>query len=493
MRQVRLRLAAFANMMSAILRIGASLLFIIVAARRLGVDGFAALGIILSLYQAIPLLSHVWHWWAQRQAGELDGDQARIAAGTGLSLSLAVAPLAGLVYMIVAWATMKAAGLPVEAALLASPAVSLYTIARYLNGIIAVRRPELVGIIGLTHEAAKLLAAIVLIAGMGLGLKGAVLSLDIAALTMLLSALYIYRGLKVWGLAFDRRRVRYWFSKWRLPVLLLILNMSQSLVRPLYTWTTGLLRPVAYLNMGLSVATPMVRVGQSMVPGLYARALRGGGAQDLEESLRIYILFLAYVVALVVGASRPLASVFNPVYMDGHLVLVAGALYALAVGLTVNYRVYVLGATGMDDSGYGRMLRLVMVEIVVFVAGLVAGALASLEAGSSWEAAVAYLGIAAIARLTPLLLYHRLAAREGFKFPWRTVAEVSAGALASLAFLRLSGVERIVILEMLLDGPRLAAYLVASALVYLGVVLVVSPWARGLAERGIRLAGRAFS
>ncbi|MEB3861790.1 MAG: hypothetical protein GSR84_06180 [Desulfurococcales archaeon] len=488
---VRLRLAALANLASAIARIGFSLLFIITVARRLGVEGFAALGIILSLYQAIPLLSHIWHWWAQRTVGETTGPEAKKAAGTGLLLSIAAAPIAALIYSLVAWTTLQAAGLNPRVGLLAAPAVAMYVIARYMSsGIIGVTRPELLGPLLLVHEAAKLGAALVLVAWMGWGLRGAVASLDIASLALLASSTAVYSRLPVSGLGFSRDMAIGWLRRWRLPISILMVTASENLVRPVYTWVTGLIRPVAYLNMALSIAGPMTRMGHSMVPGLYASSLRGGGLWGLEETIRIYLAFLGLLLALIAGASRPIASFFNPVYIDGHLVLIAGAIYSFIAGLSFSYRVYIQGSTRLTGEGYRRLYRLVTWEIIVLLLGMVLGAAASTIAGSPWKAATLYMTVIALARLAAALRYHLILRRAGFRFPWRSLMEAILAGLGALAYLKASGAGGIIVVEPLEDGVLLGAHLAVSATVYGLLLLAVSPWARGLAARLVWVVAR---
>ncbi len=481
---VRLRLAALANTTSAATRTGLSLLFIVIVARRLGVEGFAALGIILSLYQAIPLLSHVWHWWAQRIVGESMGEEAVRAAGTGLLLSIAVAPLAAVIYSAVVWVTLGSAGLDPGVGLLAAPAVAMFVVSRYMaSGIIAVTRPELLGFMFLVHEIAKLGAALVLVIGMGWGLRGAVISLDVAGLALLVSASMVYFRLPVAGLSFSRDMAVSWFRRWRLPISILILTLSESLIRPVYTWVTGLIRPVAYLNIALSIAAPMTRMGQAMMPGLYANSLRGGGLWGLEETIRIYLAFLGLLVALVAGASKPIASFFNPVYVDGHLILLAGAVYSFIAGLAFSYRVYVQGSTKLTGEGYEKLYRIISWEIIVIFLGMVLGALLSTAAKSPWLAALAYMTIVALARLAAVARYHLILRSSGFRFPWRSLLEALVAGMGALAYLEASGVQGMIVAELLVDGVNLGLHLVVSTIVYGLVLLAVSPWARGLATR----------
>ncbi len=490
MSEIRLRLATIVNLVTVFARMAISIAFIVLVARRLSIDEFAVFGVLLSIYLMLPIIAVTWQWWAQRYVGQYRGlREAAKALSTGLVLTLLAVPFIMLLYLALSLPTIRYAGLPLRPAIIASIATGILIVAQYFNMILAVLKPEIVGVSSLIHEVVKLASVTVLIILESVTLEEAIVSLVLASLSMAVFAGFmVSRAAPGLSLYVDWGMARTWLSSWRLPIKIQLTGILLQLIRPTYTWITGYTRPVAYLNISLSVASPLTRIGQSVVPALYARSLRESRAGDLQESIRLFMLFTFFMASVAVVASKSVASIYSPQYVEGHYMVLAGVLFSIVQGLTVQYRVFVLGSLDLGErGGWASANRLITLELVLLATGIIVGAIVSME-GEAWVSALTYLSVIIVFRLMPLPFYARMVHSWGFRFPWRNLAEVSlAGSLSSI-YLKAVGVDDMVVERLTRDLPALILHIGIALVIYLVVLYLVSPWFRGLVGRGVSIA-----
>ncbi|MEB3774333.1 MAG: hypothetical protein GSR86_05345 [Desulfurococcales archaeon] len=492
---VRLRYATLANFIAVTIRILVSIGFIVIVARRLPPEDFAVLGIILSLYNGLPQPSGIWNWWTQRYVGlglaGRDGDPG-VAQGTGLIISIVYSITAFILYIIIIYVTLGLAGLDVYPALLASPAIIFVILARHFMSVVSVARPELVGVANLLHEAGKLGASLVLVLYMGLGVAGASESLIVASMLMLLFLAYHTWRLGLLTIRRDLRLAWSWIRGAFIPGLIALTDFTRNLIRPAYTWVTRLGTPIAYINIALSVASAVNNATQSMIPALYAKVLRGGDRRDLEESLRLYMLIFMYMMGVAAALSRPITSMFNPLYLDGSFMVVLGALFSLSLGFLVQFRGFLLAYLRVEEPGSDRVkvTRLLLMELVFIGAGIIAGGLLSRDASSPAEAAIIYMMVIVATQLAGSLVYV-IQIPGGFRFPWRVFMETLVSFMVVVVYLDVSGARGVLVYDFFGDAPLLAFHVAVSGIIYSGVMYLVSPWFRGLARSGFRyISGR---
>jgi len=322
---------------SLIIRILAGLGFMVIAARRLDTLEFAALGIIIAITFMLSHATNMWAFWVQRAAARRDEhDGPRAAAPvvvTGLAVTLAYAPIGLLAYLAASIVESALLGVDPWLLALAAPYTGLSIIHYYLRMVNNTLIPRLVALEAAVYDVTRLAGAYLLLVARPMGLRGAILALTAGVgaaliLVILWHALHGYlSGRPDWGLA------RAWLSRWRPPLLYTLTGLLRAAARPFLSWTTRSSLAVAYLNVGLSGQTVLVRATGTVTSVAYALSLRRPGSREVGIPVTLYFLIVGGMMSLYIGLARPVATLYNPVYEDAAPVVAGMAVFAFLFGL----------------------------------------------------------------------------------------------------------------------------------------------------------------
>ncbi len=428
-----------------------ALLYIIVLARLLSVEDFAAWGIIVALGNALALISRPIGFWAPRLKEH--GRSAGTAWTTGL--------LGSMVLALVTWLAIAVASESLGSMLNISPGyiedggpvIALSVVYGFTQLFLQSWRPEKEPLGMLIFETSRIATAIIPAAASMLAFETAILS-HAAGMAMYV----LYTG-SITGVGRpDLRLLSEWLAHWRAPVVEGLANFLVNLARPAVSAVAGP-APVAYLNVGLSLSRVLFQVLMGVSWNVYSRLLGEPGSVKVERAAAGLLILAGLTVSAVAGFADLLALLFGPEYRAAGPVIVV-----LTARAAVN-SVGVLYARVLQAQADIRLInRVALVLLAAQSASLILGGAAALLGEDPLEAAVyASLGMAA-----PSIFYTgsmvALAVSQGFnKPPTREVQAVAAG-LASSA----------------------VAYVVWEPLApvfYIITVLALSPFARAMIAR----------
>lgn len=491
-----LRLPTLLNYASLLVRLLLNIGSSIIIARALPVGQYGLWGVALSIINSLAIFLAPLTWWAPRQAA-----WGRGAAGlTGLVVALLYGLLSTGVFALAAskfggWGSW----------ILAGAAATLATITSlYLLNLCSASEPASPAVWNVVFEASKLASLYATLVVLRWGITGALASLAIAhaAGAAYLAWVALSRGLIAARLDFGLARRMMRASHAQLPGILA--GFLSSLYRAYLKAVGTPFEAIARLNVGLSAEAPLARLASSTSPALYARMLRRVTAWDVEESIRLYMLFSGFIASTMIALARPIAAIYNPHYLDAAPVVALVAVHALLLGF---YRIYSTAIAGYERFDYApeEMPGLIEVlkrpwsrpgiagslgRLVSYAAYPVIAALAPAATGSPRGAALAAAAAFLLGTLAFTLYTGRLAHRlTGARFPWRILGEALAASLAAVGVYAATGAAWAVTPRFWSEAWILIVALLEGAAVYGGVFLVISPWARGLVAAALRRLG----
>ncbi|MCE4620071.1 MAG: hypothetical protein F7C33_03505 [Desulfurococcales archaeon] len=468
--------------------------YAVVVARRLSVDDFALLGLVIAFSMVFMWPIHTWLYWAQRAAARELASGEKRAGVTGLAVTVAYTLVIIPVYTAVAWAEARVLGYGLGGLLMGLAYIAIIPLNNYLSGIAGVVYPESIAAARLLADTTRLVLAILLVTLMGLGYEGAIVSLALSAivaggtLTLLLYKRGTLKGRVDWSLA------RAWLRAYYTPGLKALIGIVRFLTRPFISWTTGNPEAVAYLHAGLAGESPLVQASTYTAGPLYSRMLRNPKPEDVTTSLGLYLVFTGFLVTAFIGLSKPIATTYNPVYAPAWVSVSGVAIYAFLYGIA-NILSYAL--TALDESdrkappvGRGTLMARVLETSLLFL--LLAYAISApatyLLRRMPANAVIAFLGILAGASLAQVIVFSKwLHERLPFRAPTRELAGFLAGGLAAIAYYHLTGASDMIVYKFTRDVWPLLLHLAVSGVLFYAVMITVSPLARGLIRRLFRM------
>jgi len=488
----------FVLYLSFIIRLIAGLGFMVIAGRRLGPIEFAALGIIIAVVAMLGQATYLWAFWAQRAAAREDEHGGpRMAAPivvTGLALTLAYVPLGALIYLLVSIVESALLGLDAWLLAYAAPYAALEIIHNYFRAVNNTLAPRILAIELAVYDSARLVSAYTLLVVAPMGLRGAILALTLGTvLAVGFIVLWYARngylsGRPQWALA------REWLSAWRAPLLYTLTGLLRSLARPFLSWTTRSGLAVAYLNVGVSGQTVLLRATNTVTSVAYALSLRRPGTREVGIPLTLYFLIVGSITSLYIGLARPVATLYNPAYEEAAPVVAGMAVFAFLYGLAFLLRQILIGHYRGDIEKAregGLMWQALKADVATMAAAyLVAAPATYLLRGDPLAAALALILALIAGRLVVIAVYLRaMREKTALMAPWRDIVATVLGVLAVLAYSVASGAWWLSVVEFWVDAPLLLPHLAAGGLVYLAVFLAISREARSLVGRIIERIG----
>lgn len=495
---IRLRYSTILNYLSMVYRMGLAVGFAVIVARRLNIGEYGLWGVILSA--TLMLSTPVWLWsmWAPRflARGNID------AGLTGLVLTFLYWFPGGLAYLAVAFAEKLLVGWGFRYMLLGMPFMFLQALDSYLVSLAGVVKPETRGYRNFIYETFRIIMVYLFLAIIGLRLDGVVYSVEISLLiasTYMLLVLYkagVFKGKYSAKLALD------WLRAWFLPSLNLVESLLRSGIRAAVSWVTGSEEPVAYLNVGLSAEAPLVQASWAGTSALYARTLRSGRGRDLEETIKLSLLFTGYMLPVFTVLSKTVASIYNPVYTAAWPVLVIVSFYAVFNGLTSIYATVLLGIEKADLNGIPNRRRLAssylfkvpLTKILGFAGSYVTfiAILWRTKVNGVHTAETVVLSL--LLWILPVFIYfaRKVGGEISYSFPWRELTAVTLASLVSALYYLVSGANNIIVTHFWAQIPTVILHMTIGLTIYLGALYILSPWMRKLVRDTLSFARKMF-
>ena len=493
--KIRLRYSTMMNYSSMIYRMLVAIGFTIIIARRLNIAEYGLWGIILSasLMLSAPII--LWTTWAPRFTARGWNE----AGMTGLALTMLYWLPGGLIYLLVSFLEEEILGWGLHYMLMGISLMFLQTLDVFFLTMVAVLKPEIRAYRNFIYETLRIVLVYLLVVYAGMRLYGVILSV---ALALLMAILYV--GLRLYRLGvftkgFSLHLAGNWLRAWYLPTTQLLYSFLRSGLRAFVSWVTGSEVPVAYLNVGFSAEAPLLQASGAGTTALYARTLRSRRGEDIEETLRLFLFFIGYMLPVFLVLSKTIATLYNPVYIEAYVVISTVSIYAVINGLTLVYNAVLRGIDTVDLNGIPNHKELISSYLFkVPVTRLVSTIFAYIlfipllyYYHSNPLLAAESVVISLLVTTIPLLIYYarRTSAEVIYRFPTKETIAVSISALAVSIYYILVGAYRIIVTHFWKQFPILALHLTIGLVIYITVLYIISPWTRKLFRDAMAFAG----
>ncbi len=499
MDRIRLRYASIINYISLLYRILIAIGFLVIISRKLSIEEFGLWGIILSLTMITSSIVRLWGFWVQRYYSRGLKESANI----GLTLSVLYIIPATIVFIVLGYVEELILGWGFEYILYSTPLLMLTILNVYNSMVAGISKPELIGYSSFIYESLRIILAYILVVAMNLGLLGAILSLEIS---LAISIAYSYVMLYLNGVysfkrtIFSSKIVAEWFKAFYIPLLNMILAFLRTGVRAYTSWITASEIPVAYLNIGFSSHVPLMRMSDVIAPILYARVLRKPRGLDVEEMLKIYIVMSGFLLATFFSLSKVIALVYNPVYVDAHVIIPLVSVYALVYGLTSIYATVIRGVEHVDEKGIAShrkllssyLFKTLLIQVLAILFAYILSFV--LVRGFAWNNYLLEAVVIALSLSIPFIIilpYFYVTAMKVIphQIPVREVLSTLISALTISLYYKLSGASSITTHSFWVAITLLLPHIIIAAILYLALMFILSSWFRGLVKAGLKTIG----
>ena len=493
-REVRLRYSSIINYAAMAYRMLVSVGFVIIVARRLSIGEFGLWGVILSLTAMLAVPVSLWGWWAQR----MHARGLREASGTGLWVTLAYLVPGSAAYL--AFAVLEARILGWGSNYMAEglPIFMLLSLDTYLGMLAGVVKPELIGYKGFLYETTRISIAYLGVVILGLGLRGAIYAVEAGLLIGVLYMATSLAALDSLNKEFSPSLAASWIKGLVVPGIRVAQRFLREGVRAVLSWTTGSEVPVAYFSVGLASEAPLLRASAAISPALYARSLRGGGGRDLEESLRLYLLFTGFTLTTFTLLAKPLVTLYNPAYLEAYRIMPLIGVYASLFSLGSLYVAVLQGTEDIDIRGMPGLRAMMSSYLIKAPFIMLAGIMASyavmvpstmLIGGYVAEAEAAAVSLIFGSAAATLWLARETGRSTSYVFPWRDAGGVGLASAVAAFYYWVSGAHGLKITRFWEQAPILIIHLAVAGALYLAVLYLSSRWFRGLVKTALRKIG----
>lgn len=491
--EVRLRYSTIVNYLSMIYRLAASVGFTVVIARKLSPHDFGVWGITLSTTLMLANLWGLIDFWMRRDIAR--GDPDALPAGT--SAAAVYAAVAAAAHVGLGWAQSAIFGWPFGAFLASVPMTVAAVMDKYLSSAVSMVKPEGVGYKNLVLDTVRLAAALAAIYVIGRVVYTPIIAyiLGFASSSAVSLTILLRLGMRprLGGLA----RVREWVRAAYIPLANVVRLSALSGARAVASWATGSELSVAYLNVGLSSQTAIVRASIQSTPALYARLLRGRGGEDVSEVLRLFILMTGFMAASFIVLSKTIASLYNPLYVGAWPIVVLITLFGVTEGLANILTVSAWGSVRSerltwDELRHTPLFRVTYARLGALAASLLAGSALARAAVPDYLGAAAYFAAPLLAGSAAYVIWVGAHVRHslGFRIPWREVAAGVTASTSAAAYYALSGVSGLIIESFWSAIPALLLHGGVALGIYAAAWYALSPWFRWLVRASLSYLAR---
>jgi len=307
--KVRLRYATLINFVTRILGTFASLLFVIVVARRLSVEEFGIWTMIFRYISYVIPFVTIYNYWLPRTIS-----RGINTAKIGIFLAILLGGVASITYAGIAYGVSILFNQPFIPLILAIFILFQDYINECLKSISMAHAPQYVGIAQLILRIAQAVTGLLLVVFYRLDLYGAVISAIIGRTAMLILLLILNRNI-ISKSKVDISIAKTWLKRSWLPIYnniqVSIFALDVFIIRSLL----GTEEPIAYYGISLSLLG-LTMASFQVMPALYSKLLAKRDLRDVFEAFWIaYMLSIPMAIGLLVYM-EPILAVYNIDYVN---------------------------------------------------------------------------------------------------------------------------------------------------------------------------------
>ncbi len=494
--EVRLRYSTLVNYVSMMYRLIVSVGFTVVIARKLSPADFGVWGIVVSTTLMLANLWSLIGFWMRRDIAR--GDRTAVSAGTAAAILYSI--IAAMAHIALGLAQSALFGWPFEAFLVSAPMTVAAVIDKYSSAIVSMIKPEGVGYKNFVLDTVRFISAIGIIYVIGRSVYSPIIAYTLGFLTSsLVSLTILFRiGIRPWP--GHLLKVKEWVKAAYIPLASVARLSILSGARAIFSWATGSEVSVAYLNVGLSTQTVIVRASAQSTPALYTRLLRGRGKEDVEEVLRLFMLLTGFMAASFIALSRTIASLYNPIYIGAWPVVIIISVFGVAEGIASILTVSAWGSVRSERLTWSELkgtplFRVTYVRLLALVASLLAGSVLARLVVPNYLMAAEYFAMALLtgSAIYTLWVGSHVRASFNFRFPRKEVTASLIASITVIAYYIVSGAGELIVENFWHVAPLLLIHGIVALVIYVVVWAALSPWFRWLVRASLAYLGRFFT
>lgn len=476
------------NYASVLFRIVAGVGFVIIIARKLDVFSFALWGIIISASTMLAYVVAIWNYWLRRFYVR----GVKEAPGTGLVLTILYGLLSTVIYVGIAVVEDLILGTGFSLMIAALPIPPLMILQNYFIALSSVSKPELRGYSNFIHDTLRLILAYIFVVVYRANLIGVIYAMTISLVLVNAYMAMMLVRINALKLRFSWDLVKQWFKAFYIPLLTVLQGLLRGGIRVIVSWVAGSEIPVAYLNVGLSTQTPILQTASSAMPALYARILKKPYGKDVEEVLRIQLMFAGFIMSTLIALSKPIASIYNPAYIKAHILIPIVAIYALIYSLIVTYSTVITGSEEVDREGIkshkeifkSSLFKIHTLILTAIISAILLAIPIILIFHTDHLKEASAIPILLITTFIPLSIYmHKEASKKvPHKFPLKECIIFIISGLIAFTYYIISGANNTVIGIFWRDLPPILTHVFIALAIYSISALILSSWVRNLVK-----------
>lgn len=494
---IRVRYSTIVNYLSHIYRLITAVGFTIILTRRLSREEYGLFTMINSINLIVLSIAILWLFWVTRYYARKRYDFVSAA----LLLNILYAPSAFFIAIIIGLYYSNLLGYDWLLFIIGSLWIVVEVFNRFYQYIVMGSKPFIFGKTGIIRHTFRIFLAYLLIVIFTYGVLGSLLSVLLASFTAFITYNFLtakYR-IRIPRLSVDKNKIFSLLKNSYIPFQMSLNSMFLQFERPILATLTASTIAVAYMGVAYIPRSVIIQSGGALSSGLVSKLLRKPNREDIEDILRIAFIINIGMLFLLTTLSVPLLSLFRVEYIDGRILFI---LFTFESTLMVFSNIFSAVAIALEKKDlYEAGLALISTPLFKIPFYRLIRSLSTVIIGSITSAImIHYLGITDpviictpypitwLITAIPLFIYtYRQARRQiEFKIPYRELlATVIAGSLASL-FLYWIGLAEYTIKSFWHDSPYLLASLVATAIIYFGIVLLISEWSRNFIKKSIK-------
>lgn len=367
---IKIRYTGLVAFATNLLGIVAGVLFIMIAVRRLTPQEFGSWQYIGSLLPYFTLFGAPINTLMTRFIS-----RGIRASKTGLFLTLLISVGAFGLWFPVTWFISSSNMVPIQMTYFTLAGLQIFAIyfTDSLAAIATAHKPQLISYSVALSEVVKIGVAYLLMVQARLGLTGALLCTIITLHVRLIAILLMDRRYLVGDI--NREQTHRYLKLYWLPFYSMFHGRIQSLDVILVTTILMSTTPVGLYSSAIVVGT-IIGYSYTLASGLYPSILRGGGPDDVEDSIRLLYMFS---VPMVVGAMimpGTILNVLRPEYVQASSTLIVVAISILLGGFSTIADTVLIGIEKADlkeGLGFSELMRsnLFRVPLIYYVNSVV--------------------------------------------------------------------------------------------------------------------------
>lgn len=324
-------------------------------------------------------------------------------------------------------------------------------------------------------------------------LVGAILAVIAAQLSKVLYLLIVTLPLVKEGSLKLEHIVRFTKLAW-IPLYCNIASYVNTLDVYIIVYFTQTTLPVALFRVAF-ILSSIVFYSASFSSALYPRILAKKAGKDVEETLRLTLMFAIPMTTGLIVLAKPVLCIFGVKYLAAYELLIILTAVFLILSTSRVFETVILGAEEVDLNKKARFKEYLKSNLFLLptVQYLVHGAylllLAVVMALKPLDAALAWSIVFAASKIALTLWEYTYSKKlVEFKLPFKSIAKYLLASTVMVAVLLALKADKVIEVKIFTLMLKLTPYLFIGIVVYFAVLLAIDKYSRELLKGTLNLA-----